>query len=129
MILSFEDKVICLSTIRQMGMAVATNLLSNIKRTPAVRLREQLNDLDTRHYLLEDGFVEKTSLNTIQYVQCRCPGQPTTLTVEYLKGLKASKQDELAEALIFLRAENLIHSFRPGAIAPRKTKDAASQEN
>lgn len=122
--LSFEEKIMALASIRALGLTKAVQVIAKFKRTPPPTMREHLDDLDRTHYLLDDGFVVKTNTGVLQYVEFVCPQQPTVLTKEYFDKCKAPRQEAIMEALSCLGMTSLLRVFKPLPIV-KKTRYAA----
>lgn len=111
--LSFEEKITALASIRALGLSKAVFIFSKLKRCPSPTMREELDQLEGTHYLLDDGFVEKTQAGTLQYVEFNCPQQPIALTKEYFDKCKKAKQENFMEALAALNCTTLLRVFKP----------------
>jgi len=76
---TFDDKVIALAMVRTLGFSRAVAVLARSRRVPAVTMREMIHELESKHYLLDDGVVEVTA-GTLQYVEFNQSSQPIQLT-------------------------------------------------
>lgn len=125
--LSFEEKVMVLASIRAIGINKTVSVFSKVKRVPPVIMREKLDIMSKNHYLLNDGIVEKTQSDNIQYTEFRCPQQPTILTQEYFDTCKEPLQNAFTQALNELGLTNFLRTFKPKPII-KKIK-YAQEEN
>jgi hypothetical protein len=117
--LSFEEKIMALGLIRAVGLSRAVAVVARHKKLPSPTIREELDQIDSTHYLLDEGFVEKTGTGIIQYVQFSCPQQPSALTKEYFDRCKKPKQDMFLEALAVLNVTSLLRNLRPAPIVKK----------
>lgn len=126
--LSFEEKIMVLALIRSLNLSRAVAIVAKMKRLPSPTVREELDKLDSTHYLLDDGFVEKSHTGIVQYVEFYCPQQPNAVTKEFFDSCDKKKQEALLEALSAMRCRHLIdRSFRPAPIT-KKVKHAKVEE-
>lgn len=117
--LTFEEKIMALSLIESVGLSRAVSVVSRHKKFPAVNTREELDKIASTHYLLDDGFIEKTDTGVIQYVEFSCPQQPTALTKEYFDRCKQPKQESILEGLAVLNMVPLLRKFKPAPIVKK----------
>lgn len=114
--LSFDEKVLALTVIRQMDLKYAVLLISRMKRQSPVTVREEIDVVHSTHYLLDDGLVQKTELGTIQYVDLKFPQQPLILTEESFAKCKPNRQQDILKGLSILRCHTLLRQLRPAPI-------------
>jgi hypothetical protein len=127
--LSFEEKIMALATIRALGLSGAVCVVAKLKKYPPPAIREELDQLDSTHYLLDNGFVQKTNTGVVQYVEFGCPQQPHVITKEFFERCKATKQAALLEALMVLGCtERIGRSHKPSPIV-KKVKHAQVEES
>lgn len=117
--LTFEEKIMALSLIDSLGLSRATAVMARHKKYPSPSIREELDTIASTHYLLDDGFVQKTETGVIQYVQFSFPQQPIALTKEYFDRCKAPRQESFLEALAVLNCTPLLRKFKPAPIVKK----------
>lgn len=124
--LTFEEKIMGLALINSVGLSRAVAVVSRHKKSPSTNMREELDQIASTHYLLDDGFVQKTDTGVIQYVEFSCPQQPIVLTKEYFDRCKQHRQDNILEALAVLNATSLLRTFKPAPIL-KKVRHATEE--
>ena len=111
--LSFEEKVTALATIRQVGLRRAVVIFANLKRCPSVVMREKMDEMFSKNYLLDEGIVEKTDTGIVRYVSFSHANQPTVITSEYFARCQPDMQEGLIQALACLQSAHLLKPLRP----------------
>ena len=114
-----SEKIMVMATVRALGFTKSVPVVAAHKKHPIVMVREAMNELESSHYLLSEGYVVKDKSGTVQYVELRAQMQPTIITLDYFEKCKPARQDELAEALDFLRCGHLVRPMKPKPL-PRK---------
>lgn len=123
--LSFEEKVMALATIRALGLVRAVEIMAKTKRSSTTNMRVELDQVDSTHYLLDNGMVEyKKEINVVQYTDFKYLQQPCVITEEFYDKCKSELQQELREALTVLHCETYVKKFKP---APFKVKKLLSK--
>lgn len=101
--LNLEEKTDALKKIKEKGIAGAVSELTSNHYNLANKMREHLEKLNSTHFLVPDGIVEKTNTGLFQYTQFRCPQQPTILSDRSISQYNETRQNFLFEALSYLR--------------------------
>jgi len=109
----FDDKVIALSLLRNIGLTKTVSILSRVKKVSPPNMRDMLDNLQKTHFLVDEGLVEITSAGVLQFVKLNFPQQPQPLTKEYFEKLPVNTQEELQEAFAVLRCNSMLRSFKP----------------
>ncbi len=117
--LTFDEKVMALASIRALGLSKAVFVFARAKRIPSPTMREMLHELDAANYLLDDGVVELTSAGVLQYVELHQPAQPIPLTQEYFHSCKEAKQEAMADAISILGASGKLRSLKPYVVVKK----------
>ena len=113
---SFEEKAVVLSSIRTLGFNRTVEIVAKMKRCSGPIMRTEMHKLDSNHYLLDNGIIEKTDAGVLRYVEFACPQQPVALTKEYFDSCKSPKQELFMEALSVMGMTNLLRTFKPQPI-------------
>src|SRR5271165_510005 len=120
--LTMEEKIMAMAMVRTLGFSKAVAIMSKHKRHPIVNVRAVMDKIESTHYLISDGYIVKEDNGTVQYVQFNQSYQPIIITLDYFEKCKEARQNDLMEALDFLRCGHLVRPNKPAPIPRRIPK-------
>lgn len=110
---SFDEKVQAISLLQIVGLTQATRILSRSKKIPSAAMREELEKMSFKCFVIESGLIEITDAKVLQFVEFNCPQQPNLLTKEFFDSQKLPIQQAMLEAFSILHCKDLLQKFKP----------------